>query len=294
MLRKSVRLWCGHHMLRIFALMLGLLCLSPTAVHGLGEDGHRIVCEIAYHELSPKTRLKVATMIGRDVMAERFAEACIWADRAPKSRYKDVVLWHFLAMDRDDATVDPDDCSTENGCLFIGIAHHSRILRDESEDTDRRLEALKFLGHWLGDLHSPLNIAASEDVYGKRIAVRTPSGRRTDMRHVWEVRLLVEYMEERFPPVREDERWLVLAEHLMTDITDDQRKKWTQGNVNSWAQETWDITRLPSTSYIGADPDKSYVLNTAYFRQNGERLTKHLTRAGVRLAHMLDEILGGE
>jgi hypothetical protein len=40
--------------------------------------------------------------------------------------------------------------------MFGAIAWDRKILADKSKSDAQRLSALKYLGHWIGDLHQPL------------------------------------------------------------------------------------------------------------------------------------------
>jgi hypothetical protein len=68
----------GH---RVIALLLGALAsAAPATGPSWGFDAHRLICEIAWRELTPAARERAMELIASDRAYERFSDACIWAD----------------------------------------------------------------------------------------------------------------------------------------------------------------------------------------------------------------------
>ena len=65
-------------MKQTIAAVLILLAWIGSA-RAWSEDGHRIVCAIAWKELAPETRALVEDLLKED-SASGFAEVCVWAD----------------------------------------------------------------------------------------------------------------------------------------------------------------------------------------------------------------------
>jgi S1/P1 Nuclease len=61
----------------VVAAALFLASLTPAA--SWSEDGHRIVCAIAWKELSAEARTAIERLLEDDPAAS-FPEACVWAD----------------------------------------------------------------------------------------------------------------------------------------------------------------------------------------------------------------------
>ena len=62
------------------------LTLAPVAqALAWGDEGHRIVCEIAFHEASADTRAKIDALIASAGEAGPFSELCIWAGPSPQA-----------------------------------------------------------------------------------------------------------------------------------------------------------------------------------------------------------------
>jgi len=71
-----------------------LFAFLPSIAFGLGYDGHRIVCQIAFDELTPAARTEVNRLLELDADFDSFAESCLFADSPKRIRFLD----HFMNM----------------------------------------------------------------------------------------------------------------------------------------------------------------------------------------------------
>ena len=69
----------GKEIMTRIILAAILLLISVTPAASWSGDGHRIVCAIAWKELSPEARAALKRLL-EDDPASRFPEACVWAD----------------------------------------------------------------------------------------------------------------------------------------------------------------------------------------------------------------------
>lgn len=54
------------------------------------------------------------------------------------------------------------DCP-EVGCVVSAIHRYSDVLRDQNATRKKKVEALKFLVHFVGDLHQPPHVSRAKD-----------------------------------------------------------------------------------------------------------------------------------
>ena len=264
-------------------LFLGLL---PRPGFTWGADGHKIICEIAYKELNPIARIRVNQLLAADPEYHSFAAACVWADQVANSTRPETKPWHFLNLPRSARRVSLDDCPRREGCILSAIARHSAALADPKTPPAEKLEALKYLGHWIGDFHQPLHLSFLDDRGGNFIPVRWMYFRDTDLHRLWDSEMIAD--EEHAAHMR----WKTLAARLDADVTPGERRAWTQGSILDWANETFKITRAAQTGYVTARPNQLLELNNAYYRANLPVVNGQLERAGIRLGAILNKILG--
>ena len=95
-----------------------------------------------------------------------------------------------------------------------------------------RLAALKFLGHWLGDIHPPLHAASQDDRGGNHI--RTLGNSCESLHTLWD-RCIVEERLGMHP--------LTIVHELRAGITDNQRAEWLAGDPVAWTNESFATAR---------------------------------------------------
>ncbi len=158
--------------MRFLALVVALAVCHPTGVSAFGADGHEAVCEIAYRELSPSAKERVDSLIAleTDDRIRTFRESCVWPDfRGPAQRARRPE--HYINVPRSWTVIGDRGCHGTDRCLFTAIAHDIAVLSDRESSDGRKLAALKFLGHWVGDIHQPLHVSYEDDRGGNDILV---------------------------------------------------------------------------------------------------------------------------
>jgi hypothetical protein len=279
-------------MTRSLLIAVVVATLSPGAVLAWGLDGHRIVCEIAWQEMGRATRGKVLDILPDEVAFSRFSEACVWADTKARdeSRYSKDTSRHFVNVERGDTQVQlsrhcPDECVVEAITLYSGI-----LQGEESSERTAR-DALMFLGHFVGDIHQPLHAGYGDDRGGNSVSVsyygrdpncRIQNGRRKceyQLHRLWDS-LLVGGL------VGRERTWEEYAQELQSRITDVERTAWTASEPLDWANE--------SVEYVADEiypfKDGQYA-GAAYLKDHGPTVEERLQKAGVRLAHLLEQLL---
>ena len=114
------------------------------------------------------------------------------------------------------------------------------ILLSPSASAGERLTALKFLAHWVGDIHQPLHVSFADDKGGNRIILERGIGCRKTLHDVWDNCIPEDLMEE--SDAGQDRRRF--AEKLHGEITDADRQKWTSKmSLAQWANESYAIAR---------------------------------------------------
>ncbi len=145
--------------------LLGATCASAIATnaHAWGDMGHKTVCEIAMAKVKPSTRAAIVKLIKADGQFESFADTCTWPDH-PRKRAEE----HFVNLSRD-ASALTDDCGVASKCVVTAIAKDFAVLSSSTATADQKAASLKFLGHWVGDVHQPLHVSFEDDRGGNNV-----------------------------------------------------------------------------------------------------------------------------
>lgn len=266
------------------------LFAMPGSAEAYGRDGHRIVCDLAYRYLSDETRTEIDRLVALDPQFETFRDICSWADEVRGSTHRHTAPWHYVNQERNDPQVDAEDCA-ETGCITSAIDLHAGIFADRSRSDEDRLEALKFLAHWMGDIHQPLHVSIEGDRGGNDIDVLWRGERRTNLHRVWDSEILLDYMAETWPYLDEADRWAQLAEALAAEIPLNGVDVYTPLAPINWAQESHDIVRSRGFAYYWARAEEPIEPGDAYYERNLPVSLQRLKQGGVRLAGLLNQLV---
>jgi hypothetical protein len=149
------------------------------------------------------------------------------------------------------------------------------------------VEALKYLGHWVGDVHQPLHVSFEDDKGGNNITVAGEC--RGNLHSAWDTCLVLKAVGEDVDQA---------ATELMKTITPARIDGWTHSKPMDWANESFAIAEQARTEYCirqGAScnhPAGKVNIDAAYVAVNAPVVREQLQKAGVRLAHLLDDALG--
>ena len=264
-----------------FFLIYGILALGVFAPDGTlawSPSGHRIVCEIAWQKLTVAGKKLVKAVRAHDTDGIRtFAESCVWPDTAKKTTHQGTYEYHFVNVPRGASKVIMErDCAAYD-CVLVAIHRYGEYLQQQpsgGREKRRRAEALRLLGHFVGDIHQPLHAGYGEDYGGNRIKVKW-FGQDARLHAVWDEKII--------------ERGGIdnstAAQELATQITPAQIARWKNADVLGWAQESLNLAQTNAYK-IPADGK----LGQAYFDASLPVVRQQLQKAGARLGFLINSI----
>jgi nuclease S1 len=151
---------------------LVLLLLISSAAQAWSAKGHRAIAEMAELELSPATREAVRELL-REEPSNTLAAIAAWADEVrDQEAWKFSTRWHFINFPRGDCSYQPGRDCRDGDCIVGAIEAQRRVLRDTSAPRAKRIEALKWLVHFIGDIHQPLHAGWAIDRGGNDTQIR--------------------------------------------------------------------------------------------------------------------------
>lgn len=163
-------------------------------------------------------------------------------------------------------------------CVIAKTEQFLAVLKDPKADRATKAEALKFVIHFVGDMHQPLHDEDNGDKGGNARQVMF-DGHTDNLHWVWDTGLLEH--------INRNER--DLAAELARHITDEDRTAWTQGSIEDWALEGHRLAQ--TVAYGDLDSQNTAVIGPDYERQAEPVIETQLEKAGVRLAYLLNTAL---
>jgi len=166
------------------ALLTSALLFSAPSTRAWGCKGHEAVALIAEKHLAPEAKEFVLNLLKENPLDPGFkrycgsavndpmGEASTWADDVRPERKNGP--WHYIDIPRGtprgDGNLAPY-CGKE-GCVNEALAAQIAILTDKSAGPAKRAEALRYIIHFVGDLHQPLHSTTNDDEGGNCVPLR--------------------------------------------------------------------------------------------------------------------------
>lgn len=296
------------HYIGMIPILLGTL---PSPAWAWGDEGHEVVVAIALHFMLPVKRQTLIDLLAQDsdpLTAHDPVSSAVWADRLRDARrhegqgnFQRSHEWHFVDLDRQHPNLSqachqfaplPHDTLASEGpahtCVVDKIEQFSRELeqyRQAGRPAASRPEAIlavKYLMHFVGDLHQPLHAIDDHDHGGNTVRVKWDHAHAGSLHHYWDTLFI-----ERLDPDATH-----LANTLSAAITPANVQAWQQGTVRDWARESYDTARTQVYDPLPTPDDRGrYHLSNAYAHQAMTLISFQLEEAGVRLAQLLDRVL---
>jgi len=154
----------AHRLVALRAIALALMTLLPGIAAAWGFDGHRVVGMLAESELSPPARAEVKRLLAGEP-EPTLAGVSTWADTLRDDpAWRHTGRWHWVNLRRENPCtyVAERDCP-DGDCVVGAIDAQRAILADRSRSDAERRDALKFLVHFVGDVHQPFHAGFAED-----------------------------------------------------------------------------------------------------------------------------------
>jgi len=297
-----------------------LLLAAPRQAAAWSTEGNMIIALVADHLVQahdPAVQKRVAAILATDKDNDwtktDIAGEATWADvlleKSPEGRVA-TAQWHSVKLDAthpdfakacygrpDLPAMTPAAHGPPKACIIDKINQFARDLSDPGTSAGERLIALQFTLNLTGDLHQPLNAIDHSDDAGNCVAVLLPGARAPVRLSTYWNDTLVAEAEGRDP--------ITAADQIVAGLTPTEIAQWSDGTLESWAREAYDLARTVAYSYpsdavagkravaarkggsdsCGAVP--VYRVDAAYQDRAIAAVRQQLAKAGVRLAFLL-------
>ena len=239
-----------------------------------GVTGHRTVGKIAEKHLTPAARAAVQELLG----SETLEDVSTWADEVRgKPEYKQTGPWHYvnlpMGLSFGEFQKSVEGMSEDN--VYSALEKLEKEVVDPATPREKKVEALKFIVHFVGDLHQPMHVSKAEDKGGNTVQLNF-NGSGTNLHAVWDSKLI--------------DRLGLGYEQLASTVdhaTPAQVSQWQKDPMIRWMWESYEITeRL----YAEVDAMKSRAIDDKYYEEHIGTVEQRLEQAGIRLAGVLNRL----
>ena len=252
------------------------LALQHQYVSAWGLTGHRVIAEIAENHLNKKAKKNIHKIIGN----QKLAYWSNWADfikSDPDPALNRTGSSHFVNTAANlnyDQFVQALGVSPEHN-LYKTYKRIKAEAQQKNGSLKDQQQNLYFLIHILGDAHQPMHVSRAEDLGGNKIEVDF-FGKKSNIHRVWDSELV------------DGEQYSYTEYARVLDIySPSYYKQYTTTGLEQWLFESHEIANA-----IYDDVAKNANLRYEYGYKYKYIMENCLLKAGIRLAHELNEIYG--
>jgi len=263
-------------------LMLGL-------TFGWGQEGHKIVANIAHTRLSATASKKVSELLG----GKTLMDVSVYADEYRSGSGAWSAPMHYYDLPKSAKTFTMDYCPKV--CVVKAVQNYTKIV-DSGGDTKSKCDwtgktkepcALEFLVHFVGDMHQPLHVGYEDDLGGNNVPV-TFFDKKGNLHSLWDSLMLERWDSSYSNAVKK------LEDMLKTDLKfrDEVDAAGRITDPVKWGSESHSLVR--DTVYNFKTDGKTAIIDEAYYQKHLPIVHLRLTVAGVRLANSLNAAFATE
>lgn len=251
----------------ILLSIINFLIVSPVSAWDV--TGHRVIADIAYKNLTCKARHSVDKILGKKGII--FDSS--WADGVRNEKgYEYSYPWHYQNLRDSMTTLDLQNLlknpQAEGDHLFYAIELMIGKLKTNRNDA----EALKFLVHFVGDLHQPMHLGRATDRGGNSMML-TWFGSQVNLHALWDSYLID----------RQKLSYTEMSEMLLKKYNS-ERNKFKNESIENSVMAAYELrSQLYATDM---KTTSNYLYAHIFTPQHNEMLY----RAGMQLARILNEI----
>lgn len=279
-----------------------LILCTPSISLGWGPGGHMMVASIAFSRLNPTAKAKAQTLLALSIdptvqtnKSKDFVNAAHWADDIRSATgFEKFAQLHFIDTAFSlDGTALPTLPTPD---VVTALQEYVAILKDPSSDQNAQAQALRFVIHFVGDIHQPLHCSTrvssalpKGDGGGNGVKIKV-AGNSESLHHYWDDGIGAFPKGgpgPAFNPPALSTIGPAAAKAMKGNpATDPKLKLDDPTNFDAWAAESFALAK--STAYKGM---KSGVTPSAAYNTKALQVARQrVAWGGYRLAALLNSI----
>jgi hypothetical protein len=151
---------------------------------GWGCEGHQVIALIAEKQMTPKARAMADKILDASPISPELKRFCpegglnafvnssTWADDE-RPVQPNTGAWHYIDIPLGVSHGNLRNyCPASTGCVLTALQAQLAVLRDPRATAQGKADALRFVIHFVGDLHQPLHTETNDDLGGNCVPVK--------------------------------------------------------------------------------------------------------------------------
>lgn len=281
--------------------LLALMLCIPSLALGWGAGGHMMVASIAFKRLNPRAKAQAMALLARPInpaavsqKSKDFVNASHWPDDLrPFAEFDSFKPLHFIDKPFSiDGTALPAGVPEPDN-VVKALEDDVNILRT-STDKDAQAQALRFIIHFVGDIHQPLHCATRvssanpEGDQGGNLVTIKVAGKKVKLHSYWDggIGSFPKSGPNFAPPPLNRIPAAVARAMVGNPDTDPKLKLNDPFNYDAWADESFALAQ--TVAYKGM---KNGVTPSASYKNKALKVARQrVAWGGYRLAALLNAI----
>lgn len=268
--------------------MIGIVVVgtfSAKQAWSWGALAHKASAKVAWHFLDKSTQAKVTTLLNGGTISD----ASVWPDSARANAEWKFTLWyHFEKAPDNFSYLDnlrrQDDRTRKLGGLLEALYVAEDTLNDLAASATDKGNALKFVVHFVGDIHQPLHTGRIEDNSGNKIPVKW-LGFDTNLHSVWDSQMIYLAYKSQFADLAVEQSQ-VYADLLMTKFKDLKPSPDMFMRYDDWMHESM----VPRTDAYNFKDESEQEYTNRFI----DIVDRRVYLAGLRIAFMVRRLVNQE
>ena len=250
---------------------------------GWGNVGHRASGLIADAHLSQKSKIAIEQLLN----GQSLADVANWADTIKSGSTYQAAHWYHFEKIADgfnylkNLKSMPRDQQALGGVVQAVIVCQD-ILRSPTASKANKVDALKFITHFIGDIHQPLHTGRPQDNGATKVPV-TWFGTPMSLHGVWDYGMIeTGHQDILHPGMTLEQASLVYAQYL-AQTAQRNRVVYQQSSIETWLNESISLRAQTYDQLYNKDQARYQSANLPY-------LDARVLYSGLRLADTLNQI----
>lgn len=264
--------------------------LPVQAANAWGLVGHHTSAQIALdilNEQKSPALVKIKDILKRD----DFVTSSTWADEIRGSTtedWKSTIWYHFEKMNDGDKYLtylkDQEPDVKSRGGVITALMAGEAILKDKKATATDKANALKFVIHFIGDIHQPLHTGRVEDNGGNKIDIKW-QGFDLSLHQVWDSQIIAFGHKDLFAKGSKTDQVKSYTDFLETKFKGATLPDENKLKYDDWLNESL-VPRPDAYKYKDEDARK-------YTARFIDIVDMRVYLAGVRIAYTMNRLFPG-
>ncbi len=266
-------------------LMMAIFALSSLVTSqawSWGALAHKASAKVAWNFLDQQSKDKITEILDGGTIAD----AAVWPDAIRANPEWKFTIWYHFEKAPDNFTYldnlkRQDDRTRKLGGLLEALYVAEETLKDSKATKIDKANALKFVVHFVGDIHQPLHTGRIEDNGGNKIPIKW-LGFDTNLHSIWDSQMIYLAYKNQFYDLSADQSQ-IYANALLTKFKDFKPTPDLFVRYDDWMHESM-IPRADAYKY----KDES---EQDYTNRFIDIVDKRVYLAGLRIAFMMKRLV---